>query len=164
MNVKSMIVGFLNAVVASTGTYFLVPPPGGVYAGDQMYRHQAKGKRMYHRDMMMLERLNEADSDGDGKVTKAEIKTKQEANLAKYDTNNDGQLSLEEYKPLWIKRHNRRIVRSFQFLDANGNGQVSDTEYKRVIDWIVARMDRNEDGVLSKRELKPHHRKGSKRD
>ena len=27
MNVKSMIVGFLIAVVASTGTYFLVPPP-----------------------------------------------------------------------------------------------------------------------------------------
>ena len=27
MNVKSMLVGFLIAVVASTGTYFLVPPP-----------------------------------------------------------------------------------------------------------------------------------------
>ncbi len=34
MNVKSMLVGFLIAVVASTGTYFLVPPPGGAYAGD----------------------------------------------------------------------------------------------------------------------------------
>ena len=161
MNLKSMLVGFLIAVVASTGTYFLVPPPGGAYAGDQMHHHQAKGKRMFHRDMMMRERLNEADSDGDGKATKAEIKTKQEANLAKYDTNNDGQLSLEEYKPLWIERHNRRIVRSFQFLDANGNGQVSDAEYKRVIDWIVARMDRNEDGVISKDDLKRRHRRGS---
>ena len=122
---------------------------------------QAKGKRMHHHDMVMLERLNEADADGDGKVTKAEIKTKQEANLAKYDTNNDGQLSLEEYKPLWIERHNRRIVRSFQFLDANGNGQVSDAEYKRVIDWIVARMDRNEDGVISKDDLKRRHGRGS---
>ena len=128
---------------------------GTAFAGKDC---QAKGKRMFHRDMMMRERLNEADSDGDGKVTKAEIKTKQEANLAKYDTNNDGQLSLEEYKPLWIERHNRRIVRSFQFLDANGNGQVSDAEYKRVIDWIVARMDRNEDGVISKDDLKRCHR------
>ena len=158
MNVKSMLVGFLIAVVASTGTCYLVPPPGGAYAGDQMHHHQAKGERMFHRDMMMRERLNEADSDDDGKVTKAEIKTKQEANLAKYDTNNDGQLSLEEYKPLWIERHNRRIVRAFQFLDANGNGQVSDAEYKRVIDWIVARMDRNEDGVISKDDLKRRHR------
>ena len=33
MNVKSMIVGFLNAVVASTGTYFLVPPPRDAVAG-----------------------------------------------------------------------------------------------------------------------------------
>ena len=161
MKVKSMLVGFLSAVVASTGTYFLVPPPGGAYEGDQMHHHQAKGKRVFHRDMMMRERLNEADSDDDGKVTKAEIKTKQEANLAKYDTNNDGQLSLEEYKPLWIERHNRRIVRAFQFLDANGNGQVSDAEYKRVIDWIVARMDRNEDGVISKDDLKRRHRRGS---
>ena len=32
----------------------------------QMHHHQAKGKRMFHRDMMMCERLNEADSDGDG--------------------------------------------------------------------------------------------------
>ncbi len=158
MNVKSMLVGFLIAVVASTGTYFLVPPPGGAYAGDQMHHHQAKGKRMFHRDMMMRERLNEADSHDDGKVTKAEIKTKREANLAKHDTNNDGQLSLEEYKPLWIERHNRRIVRAFQFLDANGNGQVSDAEYKRVIDWIVARMDRDEDGAISKDNFKRRHR------
>ena len=27
MNAKSMLVGFLIAVVASTGTYFLMPPP-----------------------------------------------------------------------------------------------------------------------------------------
>ena len=119
---------------------------------------QAKGKRMHHHDMRMFERLNEADSDGDGKVTKAEIKTKQEANLAKYDTNNDGQLSLEEYKPLWIERHNRRIVRSFQFLDANGNGQVSDAEFRRFIDWVVARIDSDEDGAISKDDFEGRHR------
>ena len=33
MNVKSMIVGLLIAVVASTGTYFLVPPPRDADAG-----------------------------------------------------------------------------------------------------------------------------------
>ena len=32
MNVKSMLAGFLIAVVASTGTYFLVPPPSGAKA------------------------------------------------------------------------------------------------------------------------------------
>ena len=34
MNVKSMLVGFLIAVVASTGTYFLLPPPSGAEASD----------------------------------------------------------------------------------------------------------------------------------
>ena len=32
MNVKSMLVGLLIAVVASTGTYFLLPPPSGAEA------------------------------------------------------------------------------------------------------------------------------------
>ncbi len=35
MNVKSMLVGFLIAVVASTGTYFLLPPPSGAEAEKQ---------------------------------------------------------------------------------------------------------------------------------
>ena len=33
INVKSMLVGFLIAVVASTGTYFLVSPPRDADAG-----------------------------------------------------------------------------------------------------------------------------------
>ena len=33
MNVKSLLVGFLIAVVASTGTYFLMPPPRDADAG-----------------------------------------------------------------------------------------------------------------------------------
>ena len=33
MNVKSMLAGFLIAVLASTGTYFLVPPPNSANAG-----------------------------------------------------------------------------------------------------------------------------------
>jgi len=32
MNMKSMIVGLVIAVVASTGTYFLLPPPSGAEA------------------------------------------------------------------------------------------------------------------------------------
>ena len=32
MNIKSMIVGLVIAVVASTGTYFLLPPPSGAEA------------------------------------------------------------------------------------------------------------------------------------
>jgi hypothetical protein len=34
MNVKSMIVGLVIAVVASTGTYFLLPPPRGAEASN----------------------------------------------------------------------------------------------------------------------------------
>ena len=39
MNVKSMLVGFLIAVVASTGTYFLVPPPSGAEASAGIHAH-----------------------------------------------------------------------------------------------------------------------------
>ena len=42
MNVKSMLAGFLIAVLASTGTYFLVPPPNGANAGLYLSREDIK--------------------------------------------------------------------------------------------------------------------------
>ena len=42
MNLKSMLVGFLIAVVASTGTYFLVPPPSSVEASNCATKADAK--------------------------------------------------------------------------------------------------------------------------
>jgi hypothetical protein len=39
MNVKSMLVGFLIAVVASTGAYFLLPPPRGAEASNCATAH-----------------------------------------------------------------------------------------------------------------------------
>ena len=42
MNEKSMLVGFLIAVVASTGAYFLVPPPSGAEASNCATPHEIK--------------------------------------------------------------------------------------------------------------------------
>ena len=42
MNVKSMLVGFLIAVVASTGTYFLLPPPSGAEASNCATKRDVK--------------------------------------------------------------------------------------------------------------------------
>ena len=52
MNVKSMSVGFLIAVVASTGTYFLVPPPSGAEASSCATKSDVKrviGNCMFQR-------------------------------------------------------------------------------------------------------------------
>ena len=42
MNVKSMIVGLVIAVVASTGTYFLLPPPSGAEASNCATKQDVK--------------------------------------------------------------------------------------------------------------------------
>jgi hypothetical protein len=42
MNLKSMIVGLVIAVVASTGTYFLLPPPSGAEASSCATKRDVK--------------------------------------------------------------------------------------------------------------------------
>lgn len=69
------------------------------------------------------------DSDGDGKVSKEEIRAAKQKELAKYDRNRDGKLSLDEYKQLWIAKHNSQMVDDFQALDEDGDAKVTLDEF-----------------------------------
>jgi len=170
---KMTIVALATTAVIITGTAIA----GGAFAandGEDKSRwgwgkrhhsesHYGGHKRGHMRGKMMrgamIERLKQADADGDGKVTKAEITARQEGDMAKFDTDKDGQLSLSEYKSLWMEKNNQRAVRSFQRLDRDGDGNVTDAEMKRFVDRIVSRMDRNEDGAISKEDFKRKHRR-----
>ena len=62
MNVKSMLVGFLIAVVASTGTYFLVPPPGTAVAHFESESNDARKIVSAMADIAKLETMLVQDS------------------------------------------------------------------------------------------------------
>ena len=74
-------------------------------------------------------------------------------------TDGDGAMSLEEFQGLWLEMARSRMVDHFQHLDADGDGKITRAEYDRPFDYAMTRMDRNEDGAVSMRELrKRHHR------
>lgn len=98
------------------------------------------------------------DTDKDGKVTQAEIDAARKAQVAKYDTNGDGVLSLEEYQVLWMDAMRPMMVRQFQFNDADGNGSITVEEFTVRFENIVRDRDRNGDGALMADELRRPHR------
>jgi hypothetical protein len=98
------------------------------------------------------------DLNKDGKITQAEIDQARKDQLAKYDTNKDGVLNLEEYQVLWMDAMRRMMVRQFQANDADGDGRITVEEFTARFADLVRDRDRNGDGVLTVDELRPHGR------
>ena len=97
----------------------------------------------------MMRRLQEFDLDKDGSITQAEIDQVRQGQVAQFDANKDGTLSLEEYQALWLDRMRERMVDAFQEHDDDGNGQVTPEEFNERFSALVERLDRNGDGQLN---------------
>lgn len=109
----------------------------------------------HHRAFAMMERH---DANDDGKLTQAEIDQVRKERLATFDTDKDGKLNLAEFEALWLDFTRKRMVDAFQRLDEDGDAQVTETEYLEPTKRIVARMDRNDDGELSREDMpRPRH-------
>ncbi|WP_349360012.1 hypothetical protein [Stappia sp.] len=89
------------------------------------------------------------DTDGDGTVTPQEIAAARAALFGDADQNADGALSLDEFESVWVAMADGRMVRMFQRLDRDGDLTITEAEATRPTANLVARMDRNGDGVLS---------------
>ncbi|MCQ0990373.1 EF-hand domain-containing protein [Jiella marina] len=99
---------------------------------------------------MMHERMQELDLNQDGSLTQDEIDQARQQQLARFDADNNGTLSIEEFQTLWLERMRERMVDRFQDLDANGDGEVTQAEFDRRLSGLVERMDRNGDGKLDR--------------
>ena len=114
--------------------------------------------------MQMMERY---DANKDGKLSQEEIDTNRTQWHGEFDADKNATLSLEEFKALWLKARHEEMVREFQRFDRDGDAQVTLDEYKGPLASMVANMDRNGDGVLSRedhRRMKGEGRHGKRGD
>ena len=112
--------------------------------------------------MIML--METFDTDGDGSVSQAEIDAARAERLQEFDADGDGALSLEEYEALWLDAMRERMVDRFQDHDDDGDGVVTLEEFSERYDGVVARRDRNGDGVLNQDDMRGSRRTAPEQD
>ena len=101
------------------------------------------------------ERLFEQfDSNQDGLITQAEIDQVLADRVAAFDQDNDGSLNLEEYQALWLDAMRERMVDRFQAHDDDGDAIVTVDEFVESYSGIVRRVDRNDDGQITRDDLR----------
>ncbi len=98
------------------------------------------------------------DTNADGTLTQEEINAARAGRLAEFDTNSDNALSLAEYEALWLDAMRERMVDRFQSHDDDGDGLVTAEEFGEQHARIIARMDRNNDGVVNADDLRQRRR------
>ncbi len=129
----------------------------GSHSGGGWGKHGGGKKRWgrgHHRGHGMRHMMKRFDTDKDGKLTQDEINSARTALVTKHDADGNGQLTLAEFQNLWLEVRRKRMVRSFQRIDEDGDAIISVEEFLEPYARIVERMDRNEDGVLDKADRK----------
>jgi hypothetical protein len=109
--------------------------------------------------MMMMQLAERYDADKDGKVSQSEIDANRTAWHGEFDADKNANLSLTEFQSLWLKARHEEMVREFQDFDRDGDGQVTLDEYKAPMAGIVARMDRDGDGMIGQGDGPGRHGK-----
>jgi len=89
------------------------------------------------------------DRDGNGAVTRDEMRTTAIERFEKADANHDGRLTLDEIQAA----HRERAAKHFAEKDTNKDGKLSRDEVAKMPDEMFARLDTNKDGFLTPDEL-----------
>lgn len=117
--------------------------------GEPPCEHGDEGGHGHHKGRF-FERL---DKDGDGKVAVAELPEPMKEHLAQADANGDGVLTREELKAAHEKHHEEMKKRA----DTNGDGQISKEEWQaarsKFAEERFAKGDKNGDGFLTEEEI-----------
>jgi hypothetical protein len=93
--------------------------------------------------------FTDADTNKDGKLDAAEIAAYRDKIFAEANSDGKDGVTIQEFEPWFWKQHREMMVRAFQNLDADGDGQISKAEADAVSEQMLNRLDRNDDGMLS---------------
>jgi len=105
----------------------------------------------------MMHLLARADANGDGEITKDEIKAVRDDRFAKFDLNADGVVDEEEIRGVVLKRIERRVKRHITRItrrfDHDRDGKVTKAEFDRFAEERFFWHDLNDDGKISGDEM-----------
>ncbi|MBV6634091.1 MAG: EF-hand domain-containing protein [Alphaproteobacteria bacterium] len=113
--------------------------------GDVFDRMGGPGKHL-------MKMFQEADTDDDRRLSVTEFKAATGERFGGADTNDDGEVNQDEALEFMIERLKERIDEAFQRVDQDGNGTVSEQEFSDRMLQRFGRMDRNDDGFLSRED------------
>jgi Ca2+-binding EF-hand superfamily protein len=101
---------------------------------------------------MMKDRFAAADTNHDGKVSKAEWDAANKARFATLDTNHDGKMSMDEVTAALKGKTEMSPADYMKQSDTDKNGSISEAEYVGAWDARFDSMDTNHDGSMAKDE------------
>ncbi len=112
--------------------------------------------------------FDNVDTNKDGKLTQAEMEAHMEARFNETDADNNGLVSPEELSARMAEKQSKRIDKRVRHMmdrkDANEDGQLSKEEMKpRFMAKMLKRADTDGDGALSKAEFEAVKAKHAKR-
>jgi Ca2+-binding EF-hand superfamily protein len=120
------------------------------------------GGHMGQRGAMMMP-FEEIDTDGDGKITAAEMQAHAAARFAAADANGDGKVDAAELQAHMqaqsAERMQARSARMIEMMDQDGDGMLSAEEMQAGprggdrFAQMLARMDTDGDGAISRAEM-----------
>lgn len=171
MKRKTLIAGGVVVLIGLAGVAGVVTAQGGRdgWSG----HHRGPGAMMGHGMMGMMRRhhsgmmkggmmgrgmgmrmMEKADADDDGRVTSAEAANFRAEQIATYDTDGDGSLSLEEFSALHAAQTRPMIVDRFQAFDDDGDGKVTEAEMAGPFNRMLRYMDSDGDGAIGPSDMR----------
>ena len=113
-------------------------------------------------------KFKKMDTDGDGKITRAEHAAAAKLMFTECDANRDGSVTATEMdaaiaghggKP---SKHDKTSVEKIKVIDQDGDGKLTALEHETGSVKMFAKMDKDADGFLSKAECDEGHKEMKK--
>ncbi|MEM9107046.1 MAG: calcium-binding protein, partial [Pseudomonadota bacterium] len=106
------------------------------------------GKRKHRGNRSMTRAFERYDVNKDGVITQEEVEAVIEERFNSFAGEN-GVITLDDFRAAWLENSRRPMVRAFQRMDRDGDGQISAEELEFASDTRFNRLDRDGNGELT---------------